>query len=180
MGGMGDMRIMSVTLRLDADDGTPCPYRFIHSDTRRLAEFCTGADEAIVDAGEPVIARLERQLGLDLRPLTLVAEEDMELEQFTVVAASANDAERLWREHLLRAEAAWQPPEELAVCVRSLVRALTTHPRLFDSLRLRLGLPGGAADYYVDGGLCDDLADLLLMADWADACGVRRVRLVAL
>ena len=174
------MGIMSVTLRLEADDGTPSPYRFVHSDSRRLAEFCTGADEAVVDAGEPVIMRLERTLGLDLRPLRLVAEDDMELEQFAVVAESAADAERLWRDHLVRSEAAWQPPHELATCVRSLVRALLADPHLFDGLRPRSGLPESSMTYYIDGGLRDDLSDLLLMADWAETFGVRRLRLVAL
>ena len=174
------MRIVSVTLRLETDDGSQCPYRFIHSDSRRLAEFCTGADEASVDAGEPVAARLERRLGLDLGPLKLVAEDDMELEQFAVVADSAGEAERLWHEHLLRSEAAWQPPDTLADCVRALVRALAARPRLFADLRPRAGLPGTVADYYADGGLRADLMDLLVMADWAEACGVRRVRLVAL
>ena len=173
------MHIMSVTLELEADDGTPCPYRFVHSDARRLAEFCTGADEAMLDAGEPIVAHLERLLGLDLRPLRRVADQDLELEHFAVVARDSTDAERLWREHLVRNEAAWQPPEELADCVRGLVRALVGRPRLFDQLRPRRGLPDAVVDYYTAGGLCDDLADLLLMADWAEACGVRRVRLVA-
>ena len=172
------MGIMSATLGLEADDRTPCPYRFMHSDSRRLAEFCTGADEAMVDAGEPVLVYLERTLGLDVRPLQLVAEDDLELEHFAVVAATAGDAERLWREHLLRNEAAWQPPEELATCVRRLVRTLVDHPRLLDGLRPHPGLPAAVVDYYGGGGLRDDLVDLLLMADWAETCGVRRVRLV--
>ena len=174
------MGIISVTLRLEADDGVPSPYRFVHSDSRRLAEFCTGADEAVVDAGEPVIMRLERSLGLDLSPLRLVAEDDMELEQFAVVAASADEAERLWREHLVRSEAAWQPPDELATCVRNLVRALLSERHLFDGLRPRPGLPESTMAYYVGSGLRDDLTDLLLMADWAETFGIRRVRLVAM
>ena len=173
------MQIISVTLRLEADDGTTCPYRFVHSDSRRLAEFCTGADEAVVDAGEPLVARLERVFGLDPQPLKLVAEDDLELVQFTVVARTADVAERLWRGHLLRNEAAWQPPDQLATCLRRLIRRPVVRPRLFAGLGPRPGLPDAAVDYYASGGLREDLCDLLLMADWADACGVRRVRLVA-
>ena len=176
LGGMG---IMSVTLRLETDDGTQCPYRFVHSDSGRLAEFCTGADESMVDVGEPLVVGLERTLGLDLRPLTLVAEGDLELEHFAVVAECTADAERIWREHLVRNEAAWQPPEGLATCVRAVVRALLASPGLFGQLRPQPGLPAAVVEYYTGGGLCDDLADLLLMADWAEACGARWVRLVA-
>ena len=89
------------------------------------------------------------------------------------------DAERMWREHLVRNEAAWQPPEGLATCVRAVVRVLLASPGFFGHLRPRPGLPAAVVEYYTGGGLCDDLADLLVMADWAEACGVRWVRLVA-
>ena len=176
LGGMG---IMSVTLRLETDDETQCPYRFVHSDSGRLAEFCTGADEAMVDVGGPLIGYLQQELSLDLRPLALVAEDDLELEHFAVAAECAADAERIWREHLVRNEAAWQPPEGLATCVRAVVRALLASPGLLDHLRPRPGLPAAVVEYYAGGGLGDDLSDLLLMADWTEACGVRWVRLVA-
>jgi hypothetical protein len=103
----------------------------------------------------------------------------MELEEFAVVARSAADAERLWREHLLRAEAAWQPPGELAACIRALVRALDARPDVLTGLRPRSGVSAAVARYYSHGGLRDDLVDLLLMADWAEVRGVRYVRLVA-
>ena len=158
---------MSVLLFLEDDLSLNNPHEFTEIDQRDFIDFVT-------DNRIDIVAN---RLQIDLAALKRVAldyadvEELMEEYEYTSAEAHALVAERQGRNDLM-----WQHPAQLISTLSQLITALEHRPDPFPDLLL----DGPDAYYLTDGYFQQDLADLLRMAEWAQAHGVTRVRLRSL
>ncbi|MCC7106053.1 MAG: hypothetical protein IT307_12995 [Chloroflexi bacterium] len=173
-------------MHLDTNLTEPCPLGFTETNSTELVELCCEIEPEDAlggsDGSESVLGRLERALALNLAQLRKVAAAEPPATAIGQVTghgdgnagAEANglhdDRTRGFFFELELVDDEWQQSEDLAECVRGLLRALDERPELASELDIRW-------DYVAEGWLQYDLQDLLRMLEWAVERGATRVRL---
>jgi hypothetical protein len=177
---------LSPAMHVETDLTEPCPFGFTETDSAELIELCCEIEPEDAlgsnDDGESVLDRLERGLALSLAPMRKVAAEEPHADANGHATGNGNgsaggngfgdDRTRGFFFELELVDDEWQQTENLAACVRGLLRALDERPEIASELDIRW-------DYVAEGWLQYDLQDLLRMLEWAIERGATRVRLWA-
>lgn len=154
---------MGVILFFEVESKTVCPYRFTKP-ARSLFEYIEEHQIGIGNFPDE-FGKIEKHFNVNLLPITKIGspEEEYILEEFDM------DEER-FNQELEKSRALWQPPQELLICVQSLLKVLHDNPDVFSLLDI-------SSEYFTKGIFEENLIDLLKMLEWAIENGEKKVRL---
>ncbi len=118
-------------LHLETDTGQQCPYWFTDTDSKLFCNYMFFEHLWQTGNDPDVVGTLKEHFGLDVEPLLKVASEDLSLEDW--MAEGYGDEEE-WRTQMEINKAAWQFPQEIALCLQEFIQALDNSPDVFSRL----------------------------------------------